>query len=213
MIEEKLNPILVANLKALDERQPLFAQKVRDYMKNAKERFSINARETPRGTWFSGLYEQPFFEPKSSIDATPEGTKPVLIMAGLGSPRYLTGILNNSKKRQAIVLLEPNMRMVLFALESVSFFGEGHSVQIYFMLGDDELLMDELVTNAYARKGTFLGFLFDVHLHSGEMEQSSLIFKKSLRLYVDRVNYQLQRLGTSPEDTLLGFRQMAIATP
>lgn len=213
MIEEKLNPVLVANLKALDERQPLFAQKVRDYMKNAKERFSINARETPRGTWWSGLYEQPFFEPSSCLDAIPEGTKPVLIMAGLGSPRYLTGILNNSKKRQAIVLLEPNMRMMMFALESVPFFADGHVVQVYFMLGDDQALMDELIVNAYSHKGIFMGGFFDVHSHPGQSEQASELFNSSLRLYVQRINYRMQKLGDSAEDTLLGLRQMAMAAP
>lgn len=213
MIEEKLNPILVANLKALDERQPLFAQKVRDYMKNTKDRFSINARETPRGTWFSGLYEQPFFEPNSSIDATPEGTKPVLIMAGLGSPRYLTGILNNSKKRQTIVLLEPNMRMMMFALESVSFFGEKRPAQLYFLTEDDHDSVDELVKKAYGTRGTLVGGYFDVHSHPGEAELMSDETKELLAVYVDRIHHQMMRLGDSAEDTLLGFRQMALSTP
>ncbi|SMG18631.1 6-hydroxymethylpterin diphosphokinase MptE-like protein [Dethiosulfovibrio salsuginis] len=213
MIEEKLNPILVANLKALDERQPLFAQKVRDYMKNAKDRFSINARETPRGTWWSGLYEQPFFEPNSCLDATPEGTKPVLIMAGLGSPRYLTGILNNSKKRQTIVLLEPNMRMMMFALESIPFFVEGHPSNVYFMLGSEQTLIDELISQAYANRGTFVGGVLDVHSHPGEVEQASETFNASLRFYVQRIRYRMQTLGDSAEDTLLGVRQMAMAAP
>nr|WP_321503119.1 6-hydroxymethylpterin diphosphokinase MptE-like protein [uncultured Dethiosulfovibrio sp.] len=213
MIEEKLNPILVANLKALDERQPLFAQKVRDYMKNTKDRFSINARETPRGTWFSGLYEQPFFEPSSCLDATPEGTKPVLIMAGLGSPRYLTGILNNSKKRQTIVLLEPNMRMMMFALESVPFFGEKRPAQLYFLTEDDHDSVDELVKKAYGTRGTLVGGYFDVHSHPGEAELMSDETKKLLAVYVDRIHHQMMRLGDSAEDTLLGVRQMALSTP
>ncbi len=213
MIEEKLNPVLVANLKALDERQPLFAQKVRDYMKNAKERFSINARETPRGTWWSGLYEQPFFEPKSCLDATPEGTKPVLIMAGLGSPRYLTGILNNSKKRQTIVLLEPNMKVMLLALESIPFFSENGEGKLFFAIEDDIHLVDELLKNAFHSRGFFVGGLFDVHSHPGESELNSQLVNSLLKTYVSRINYQMQRLGDSAEDSLLGFRQMALAAP
>ncbi|QTX31473.1 motility associated factor glycosyltransferase family protein [Aminithiophilus ramosus] len=208
----RANPTLEANLKVLEGRQPLLAARLRETMRPGA-RFRIEEKETPRGSWWSGFFDRPFFEPRAALDVTPEGKKPVLVLAGIGTPRYLVGILNRIRRRQIVLLMESSLPLMLFILESVDLFGRKAPFERFFLPAGDEALIDEALRAAFGHRGFFLGGLFDVHPHPGQAEQAGEAYREALRSYVGRISYQMMRLGDSAEDTLLGFRQMALAAP
>lgn len=214
--KQRSNQTLERNLKALEQKQPLLVRRIREFMRTRMKsgaKFSLQMEETPRGTWWKGFYDEPFFESNAALNAIPEGAKPVLVIAGIGTPRYLTGLLNRIKRRQFVVLMEPSIKLFLFLLESSSIFDHKAPFEVLPLLAGDDALLDEMLDCAFGNRGHFIGGIFDVHPHPGEMEIASGIFREALKLYVGRINYQMQRLGDSAEDTLLGFRQMALATP
>jgi len=214
--KQQSNQTLERNLKALEQKQPLLVQRIREFMRTRMKsgaKFSIQTEETPRGTWWRGFHDEPFFESTAAYEAVPGGDKPVLILAGVGAPRYLTGILNRMKRRQVVILMESSMRLILFLLESSNLFDRKSPFQLFMLLAGDDGLLKETVHAAFSKRGYFLGGLFDVFSHPGEAEIASSVFQRTLKEYVGRITYQMQRLGDSAEDTLLGFRQMALATP
>jgi hypothetical protein len=214
--KQQSNQTLERNLKALEQKQPLLVQRIREFMRTQMKsgaKFSLQMEETPRGTWWKGFYDEPFFESNAALNAIPEGTKPVLVVAGIGTPRYLTGLLNRIKRRQFVILLEPSIKLFLFLLESSSIFDHKAPFEVLPLLAGDDALLNEMQQAAFGHRGHFVGGIFDVHSHPGEMEVASEAFRETLKQYVGRINFQMQRLGDSAEDTLLGFRQMALATP
>ncbi len=214
--KQQSNQTLERNLKALEQKQPLLVQRIREFMRTQMKsgaKFGIQTEETPRGSWWKGFYDEPFFESNDALNATPEGTKPVLVVAGIGTPRYLVGLLNRIQRRQFVILLEPNIKLLLFLLESSSLFDHKAPFELFLLLAGEDALLNEMQQAAFGHRGHFLGGVFDVHTHPGVMEVASEVFRETLKKYVGRINYQMQRLGDSAEDTLLGFRQMALATP
>ena len=204
------------NIEELKKRQPKLAallEEKRKYHIESGTRLIPDIAQTPNGLWIKSL-RGPFFEPFAGDKAEEMPKSACLLMLGAGSPRYFVSLFKSmSWSVMAVIVIEPNIDLLLYLFEEVLVYKLlPPFIRLGFAVNDDDELMSELLDATVTPLGTFvagdLGYIF----HKGECEDPKA-FNEILAKLKERILINLQLIGNSVEDTLLGLRQMALSSP
>ena len=196
------------NIEELKKRQPKLAallEEKRKYHIESGTRLIPDIAQTPNGLWIKSL-RGPFFEPFAGDKAEEMPKSACLLMLGAGSPRYFVSLFKSmSWSVMAVIVIEPNIDLLLYLFEEVLVYKLlPPFIRLGFAVNDDDELMSELLDATVTPLGTFvagdLGYIF----HKGECEDPKA-FNEILAKLKERILINLQLIGNSVEDTLLGL--------
>jgi hypothetical protein len=227
-----------SNIRELKIGQPKLAGMLEAYVKEHGHDFEHYENITPAGKWVEGLAGEPFFErgeePKFnwSRDRREDRDKPVFILYGVGTPPYLfRAIKALPEGAMALIAAEPNISLIAYTLHMthaysalpkgcrMAFLAEGleegkteqDKRDSKFL--NDQLLREECLGYTLRHVSLYAAALSEVSAHDGEADVWKGDFSRFGRGIREWVNVMLTYLGNSTEDTLLGFRQMALMAP
>ncbi|MDR1483099.1 MAG: DUF115 domain-containing protein [Synergistaceae bacterium] len=231
------------NMSVLRQRQPALAALLDEYVEKHGHKFNHFETETPKGTWYEGLTSEPFFqssdEPKFNWNKK-DKDKPIFILYGIGAPPYLfdaTRVL--PRDALGLLVFEPNLSLLAYVLHLMRVYkGLPPACRLLFLsenprdagidgIEDEEererlkleaanaqkMLLQEAVGGTLGPAGLFVIVKAMATGHPGEEKIWENFFKDANRRMREWVLMQLQYLGNSPEDSLLGMRQMALMSP
>ena len=204
------------NIEELKKRQPKLAELLEERRKSHIEsgtRLIPDIAQTPNGLWIKSR-KRPFFEPFEGNNAKDVPKNACLFVAGAGSPRYFTNLFKSmSWSVMAVIVVEPNIDLLFWLFEEVSVYKLlPPFIRLGFAVSDEDDLVLELLDTTVTPLGTFTAGDLGYVIHKGECEDPKP-FNEILAKLKERVLINLQMIGNSVEDTLLGLRQMALSSP
>lgn len=226
-----------SNIRELRKWQPALARVVSDYAEKNGHEFAHFVTPTPTGVWIEGLTPKPFFQPHGEPKFAwnkKDKDKPAFFLYGAGSPPYLfKAIRALPKEAMVLLVVEPSVALIAYVLHLTHvyqamrggcrlFFVTETSCQTEDGAGGGERLaaerqgaqlLGEALHNAFVPLGFFAATLSKVTEHPGEGETFKEGFSRCSAKIREWVGVQLQYLGNSSEDTLLGMRQIALMSP
>ena len=231
------------NMSKLRQMQPALAGLLDEYVEKHGHKFNHFETETPRGTWYEGLTSEPFFQssddPKFNCSKK-DKDKPIFILYGIGAPPYLfEAIRALPKDALGLLVFEPNLSLLAYVLHLMhAYVGLPPMCRLLFLTekpedadiegieDEDErerlklaaanmrkMLLQEAVGGTLGPAGLFVIVKAIATGHPGEEKIWEDFFKDANKRMREWVLMQLQYLGNSPEDSLLGMRQMALMSP
>jgi hypothetical protein len=204
------------NIEELKKRQPKLAallEKERKSYIESRTRLIPDIAQTPSGLWIKSP-NRPFFEPFKGKNAKDVPKNACLFMVGAGSPSYFTGLFKSmSWSVMAVIVVEPNIDLLCWLFEEVSVYKLlPPFIRLGFAISDEDNLVLELLDTTVTPLGTFTAGDLGYVIHKGECEDPKP-FNEILAKLKERILINLQMIGNSVEDTLLGLRQMALSSP
>ena len=204
------------NIEELKKRQPKLAALLEEKRKSHIEsgtRLIPDIAQTPNGLWIKSR-KRPFFEPFEGNNAKDVPKNACLFVVGAGSPRYFTNLFKSmSWSVMAVIVVEPNIDLLFWLFEEVSVYKLlPPFIRLGFAVSDEDDLVLELLDTTVTPLGTFTAGDLGYVIHKGECEDPKP-FNEILAKLKERVLINLQMIGNSVEDTLLGLRQMALSSP
>ena len=204
------------NIEELKKRQPKLAELLEERRKSHIEsgtRLIPDIAQTPNGLWIKSR-KRPFFEPFEGNNAKDVPKNACLFVVGAGSPRYFTNLFKSmSWSVMAVIVVEPNIDLLFWLFEEVSVYKLlPPFIRLGFAVSDEDDLVLELLDTTVTPLGTFTAGDLGHVIHKGECEDPKP-FNEILAKLKERVLINLQMIGNSVEDTLLGLRQMALSSP
>lgn len=204
------------NIEELKKRQPKLAALLEEKRKSHIEsgtRLIPDIAQTPNGLWIKSR-KRPFFEPFEGNNAKDVPKNACLFVVGAGSSRYFTDFLKSmSWSVMAVIVVEPNIDLLFWLFEEVSVYKLlPPFIRLGFAVSDEDDLVLELLDTTVTPLGTFTASDLGYVIHKGECEDPKP-FNEILAKLKERVLINLQMIGNSVEDTLLGLRQMALSSP
>lgn len=204
------------NIEELKKRQPKLAELLEERRKSHIEsgtRLIPDIAQTPNGLWIKSR-KRPFFEPFEGNNAKDVPKNACLFVVGAGSPRYFTNLFKSmSWSVMAVIVVEPNIDLLFWLFEEVSVYKLlPPFIRLGFAVSDEDDLVLELLDTTVTPLGTFTAGDLGYVIHKGECEDPKP-FNEILAKLKERVLINLQMIGNSVEDTLLGLRQMALSSP
>jgi len=204
------------NIEELKKRQPKLAallEKERKSYIESGTRLIPDIAQTPNGLWIKSP-KRPFFEPFEGNNARDVPKNACLFVVGAGSPRYFTGLFKSmSWSVMAVIVIEPNIDLLFWLFEEVSVYKLlPPFIRLGFAVSDEDDLVLELLGTTITPLGTFTAGDLGYVIHKGEGEDPKP-FNEILAKLKERILINLQMIGNSVEDTLLGLRQMALSSP
>jgi len=204
------------NIEELKKRQPKLAELLEERRKSHIEsgtRLIPDIAQTPNGLWIKSR-KRPFFEPFEGNNAKDVPKNACLFVVGAGSPRYFTNLFKSmSWSVMAVIVVEPNIDLLFWLFEEVSVYKLlPPFIRLGFAVSDEDDLVLELLDTTVTPLGTFTAGDLGYVIHKGECEDPKP-FNEILAKLKERILINLQLIGNSVEDTLLGLRQMALSSP
>jgi hypothetical protein len=204
------------NIEELKKRQPKLAallEKERKSYIEGRTRLIPDIAQTPNGLWIKSP-KRPFFEPFEGNNAKDVPKNACLFVVGAGSPSYFTGLFKSmSWSVMAVIVVEPNIDLLFWLFEEVSVYELlPPFIRLGFAVSDEDDLVLELLDTTITPLGTFTAGDLGYVIHKGEGEDPKP-FNEILAKLKERILINLQMIGNSVEDTLLGLRQMALSSP
>jgi hypothetical protein len=204
------------NIDELKKRQPKLAallEKERKSYIESGTRLIPDIAQTPNGLWIKSR-KRPFFEPFEGNNAKDVPKNACLFVVGAGSPRYFTNLFKSmSWSVMAVIVVEPNIDLLFYLFEEVQVYKLlPPFIRLGFAVSDEDDLVLELLDTTVTPLGTFAAGDVGHVVHKGECEDPKL-FEEILAKLKERILINLQMIGNSVEDTLLGLRQMALSSP
>ena len=140
--------------------------------------------------------------------------QPVLYLEGLGHFRETAAILERLPSVvRFVVVLEPDRDVVTSFLDRVPVFDILRGRTLVFVMSEETHLLDEAVHAAFGRSGFLVGRRA-MRLRLEDAASHGAAGCDLLRAaFMRALSYQIENLGNSPEDSLLGLRQMALSSP
>ena len=140
--------------------------------------------------------------------------EPVLYVLGLEQCDQAASCLKRLPRHvRFVVLLEPDPLLLTSFLDTVPVFDILASRICVFATSEDSVLLDEAVAAAFGHSGFLVGRCAS-SVHFGDDESDRSARSASLANAFERsLSFQIENLGNSPEDSLLGLRQMALSSP
>jgi hypothetical protein len=218
-LDPKSLSIWKANIEEMRRWQPELAAALERWVESRGHAFEHEETETKAGTWISGLTPEPFFQPAelpeqpwrkgeekdvSLVFAYGAGVTPWLFRMARAVPRGTLGI----------VVLEPHIALVAYLLHTTHvYMAVPEGCRLSFAVEAREAAMEEALLVNVMALGTYIATQARIWAHPGESEAFETDLRNLQRLLRERIVTKLQELGNSAEDTLLGFRQIALASP
>ena len=204
------------NIEELKKRQPKLAtllEKERKSYIEGRTRLIPDITHTPNGLWIKSP-KRPFFEPFEGNNAKDVPKNACLFVVGAGSPSYFRGLFKSmSWSVMAVIVVEPNIDLLFWLFEEVSVYKLlPPFIRLGFAVSDEDDLVLELLDTTITPLGTFTAGDLGYVIHKGECEDPKP-FNEILAKLKERILINLQMIGNSVEDTLLGLRQMALSSP
>ena len=214
-----------ANIKELRRLQPQLAAALENWVMFHGRTFRHEETETPAGTWISDFPSEdssvldPFFQsngiPERPWRKDEEKKVPLFFIYGVGVSSWLFRMLRDLPRGTlGVVVLEPNLALLACLLHTTNVYAAVPAgCRISFAVDPQEVAIEEALEVNVISLGTYIASQARLWVHPGEAEafQAQMApLQKALR---ERVVTKLQELGNSAEDTLLGFRQIALSSP
>jgi len=205
------------NIEELKKRQPRladFLEEKRASLDKENAFLGCEVKETPSGFWVKGLTERPFFERKEGQGQKASPKSACVFVMGCGTPSYFVKTLKAlGKSVMAVIVVEPNINLLLRLLDEVFVYKLlPPFIRLGFAANDDDELVRELLGVTVGPLGTFAAGDLECVVHEGECEAGGAFNAVFLKTK-ERILINLQLIGNSVEDTLLGLRQMALVSP
>ncbi len=140
--------------------------------------------------------------------------EPVLYILGLEQCDQVASYLKRLPPHiRFVVLLEPDPLLLTSFLDTIPVLDILTSKICVFVTSEESVLLDEAVAAAFGHSGFLVGrCASSVRFGDDELEHSAR--SASLANAFERaLSFQIENLGNSPEDSLLGLRQMALSSP
>ncbi|MDR1581118.1 MAG: DUF115 domain-containing protein [Synergistaceae bacterium] len=227
-----------SNIRELKSRQPQLAAVLETYVGQCGHAFEHYENATPVGKWVEGLADEPFFErngePKFnwSRKKREDRNKPVFILYGVGTPPYLfKAVRALPEAALAMIVVEPNIGLLAYTLHMTHVYEAApEKCRLVFLIegssvGNTEkerrdsaflstqILREECLGASLRPIGLFAAALSVLSAHDGELEVWKGKFSRMGEGIREWISVMLAYLGNSAEDTLLGFRQIALMSP
>jgi hypothetical protein len=227
-----------SNMRELKPRQPRLAAVLEAYAERRGHAFEHYENATPAGKWVEGLADEPFFERNGepefnwSRKKREDRNKPVFILYGVGTPPYLFKALRALPEAAlAMIAVEPSLDLLAYTLHLTRVYEAApKKCRLVFLIeglpeGDTEkerrdsaflntqLLREECLGGALRPIGLFAAALSVMSAHEGELDVWKDRFSRMGEGIREWISIVLAFLGNSAEDTLLGFRQIALMSP
>ena len=227
-----------SNIRELKSRQPQLAAVLEAYVEQSGHSFEHREIVTPAGKWVEGLTDEPFFErdgePKFnwSRKNREDRNKPVFMLYGVGTPPYLFKALRALPEAAlAMIVVEPNIGLLAYTLHMTHVYEAApEKCRLVFLIegsstGSTEkekrdsvflstqILREECLGASLRPIGLFSAALSEMSAHDGELEVWKDKFSRMGGGIREWLAVMLAYLGNSAEDTLLGFRQIALMSP
>jgi hypothetical protein len=227
-----------SNIRELQSRQPQLAAVLETYAEQRGHAFEHYENATPAGKWVEGLADEPFFErngePKFnwSRKKREDRNKPVFILYGVGTPPYLfKAIRALPEAALAMIVVEPSLALLAYTLHMTHVYEAApEKCRLVFLIegspsGNTEkdmrdsaflstqILREECLGASLRPIGLFAAALSVLSAHDGELEVWKDRFSRMGEGIREWISVMLAYLGNSAEDTLLGFRQIALMSP
>ncbi|MDR3332830.1 MAG: DUF115 domain-containing protein [Synergistaceae bacterium] len=221
------------NIKELHGSQPALAALLEEYV--AKNGFSFAHYEnaTPAGTWYEGLADKPFFQPSEDGQFAwdkRDKDKPAFLLYGAGvAPYLLKAIRALPNGAMSLLVIEPSISLLAYVLYTSNVYEAiPRGCRLLFMTetprvsaeksipdaeNNDRRLLQEALGGSFAPLGLYALTKSKLTEHSGEAEVWRDFFIRMNKKMREWMLLELQYLGNSSEDTLLGMRQMALMSP
>jgi hypothetical protein len=218
-LDPKSLSVWEANMKELRRCQPDLAAALEKWTDLYGHAFEHDEMVTPAGTWVSGLTPEPFFQP-AEIPEQPwrkgeEKEVSLIFVYGAGIAPWLFRMVRALPRGTlSVVVLEPNLSLVAYLLHTTNIYlAAPDGCRISFAAELREAAVEEALLVNVMPLGTYIATQARVWEHPGEFEAFAPEVKRLQQLLHERIITKLQELGNSAEDTLLGFRQVALSSP
>ncbi|MDR1943892.1 MAG: DUF115 domain-containing protein [Synergistaceae bacterium] len=227
------------NMAVLSQRQPKLAMILNDYMARRGHELEHYESVTPAGRWIYGLTQTPFFEssapPKFGWTKKSRETA-IFFQYGVGAPPYLLeSIKALPAEALSMVVVEPNIALLAYVLHKIepyralplecalTFLSVPDSATVFLEQTPDTKerllraaiadLKDEALMLGLDSYGTYSVSMSLSSVHDGELEAMDGVFGGMAREVKEWSVLRVMQLGNSPEDTMIGLRQMALMSP
>lgn len=209
----QITPLFEKNLKILRDQQPLLAEVIENGRNNYEALAEVEIVKEKNGRWVKGLAKSPFFERNFLIKHKKSYQKKSLFfLVGAGAPPFLFHQFRSLPKGTlAVVLFEPDLNVLIHTLCSTSIYlalPVGCRLSIAHL--PEKEYMQEVMNVNIRPMGAYVVADGEFIIHEGEAEAFPTEFKKLRNSFAQEVRIHIDILGNSAEDTLLGFRQIAL---
>ena len=203
-----MGDFLERNLSLLKRRQPKLAAYLRSFSE-----CSVEERAHPVGR--ENLRIERKTPPAENASGVRKKTGlPVAVLHGVGSPAcYYALLLELPQNVRFIVALETKIDLIRALFRELPLFETKPQRNLVFVVSEELPLIDEAVRSAFASKGFLVGkHSFSVFSADGNNSDEEAV-KSLATAFEQRLDYYIDIMGNSAEDSLLGLRQMALSSP
>ena len=209
----KITPLFEQNMRILREQQPLLAKLIEDAKHEYEALPEISIIEGKNGRWIQELAPSAFFD--HAVDPIPQkknAKKSLFMIMGAGVPPYLFKILRGLPKGTlGVIVFEPNMNILIHTLCLTSvYLALPTGCHLAFACSTGRETIQEVLNVNVRPMGTYIVSDAEFIVHEGEYEVFSEDFRGLRDAFATEVRVHIDILGNSPEDTLLGFRQIVL---
>ncbi len=209
----QITPLFEKNLQKLRNQQPLLAKVIENGKKDYEALPELEIVKEKNGRWVKGLAKLPFFEPNPLAKHKKSYQKKSLFfIVGAGAPPFLFYQFRSLPKGTlAVVLFEPDLNVLIHTLCSTSVYlalPVGCRLSIAHL--PEREYMQEVLNVNIRPMGAYVVADGEFIIHDGEAEAFPSEFKQLRDFFAQEVRIHIDILGNSAEDTLLGFRQIAL---
>ena len=222
-LDPKSLSVWEANMRELRSLQPILAKRLEAWTEEHGHAFEHEETPTPKGSWISGLTDEPFFQPlelpKEPWRKREKEHASVLFIYGVGVAPWLFRMVRAMPKTvMTLVVLEPNLALLAYLLHTTNLYmALPKGCRLSFLAGSDDSAIDSEINEALAVNvspmGTYAVALAKPWSHPGETECFQKGIEALNKSLGEKIIVRLQQLGNSAEDTLLGLRQIVLNAP
>lgn len=209
-------PLFEQNMSTLQKQQPLLAKTIQEALPAYRALPEVSIVDGNNGRWIEGLAPEPFFD--QTVDPTPkkkDAKKSLFIMMGAGYPPYLFRRFRALPKGTlGVIVFEPNVNVLIHTLCHTSvYLAVPTGCHLAFSCSAEREAIREVMDVNIRPMGSYIVSDAEFIVHDGEYEAFSEEFKALRKAFGSEVRIHIDTLGNSPEDTLLGFRQIVLNMP
>ena len=212
----QITPLFEQNMRTLREQQPRLAKLLDEARSGYEALPEISILEGKGGRWIEGLAPSPFFDHDVDPARRKEDEKKALfMMMGAGYPPYLFRRFRALPKGTlGVIVFEPNINVLIHTLCSTSvYLAVPTGCRLAFAHSLEREDMQEVLNVNVRPMGSYIVADADFLVHEGEYEAFPEEFRQLRDAFATEVRVHIDILGNSPEDTLLGFRQVVLNMP
>jgi len=206
------------NLVELRARQPLLASLLEERLSD-RGIPSFDVSHSPKGKWVRLPTEgeiEPFFDVSTARPTERDKEKHALFFVmGVGYPPSLFHVLwGLPVGTLSVVVFEPNLDLLIMTLGITSVYRAiPAGCHLSFLATPETPLVRETIGVNIRPLGAFVVIEGKTIENKGELEVFYDTFSELWRSFAKEVRTHIDILGNSPEDTLIGVRQIALNAP